>query len=177
MKSCGFEIERKEKGDVTCPDCQKKTLQAVAIPIPITFHNLRSTFASWAYAHTRDIRFVQMMLGHSDTKVTERYAAAMNDSMRRLANQVSLNPFEGVLPSGAPALPSGAQVAREEALEDAARECDRVAETVNAEDFGAIRCAAAIRKLKRRDSDGTRAGHGEGNGVHFAATADNRLHR
>jgi integrase len=91
--ACGFSVVRKEAGTLECPGCHRNTLEVTAIPIPITFHNLRSTFASWAYAHTRDIRFVQMMLGHSDTRVTERYAAAMDAHMRILANQVQLNPF------------------------------------------------------------------------------------
>ncbi len=79
----------------------------LGIPIRITFHNLRSTFATWAYAQTRDIRFVQQVLGHSDTRVTDRYAAVVVDHMRVLQNRVQLNPYS--LPSEAsnPGTPVG----------------------------------------------------------------------
>lgn len=99
MKGCRFEDERRERGTLSCPECRQNTLQVTPIPIRITFHNLRSTFATWAYAHTRDIRFVQLVLGHSDTRVTARYAAVIDEHMRALANRVNLNPF---LPAGIP---------------------------------------------------------------------------
>lgn len=100
MKPCGFRTERASLGTVVCPSCDQASLQVTAIPIPITFHNLRSTWATYAYAHTRDIRFVQLVLGHSDARVTARYAAVIDEHMRMMANRVQLNPF------AAPALPS-----------------------------------------------------------------------
>ncbi len=108
LKSCGFKEHRRELGEtLVCPRCGQKTLQVLGIPIRITFHNLRSTFATWAYAQTRDIRFVQQVLGHSDTRVTDRYAAVVVDHMRVLQNRVQLNPYS--LPSEAsnPGTPVG----------------------------------------------------------------------
>jgi site-specific recombinase XerD len=40
---------------------------------PISSHDLRSTFATHVYHETKDIRVVQMLLGHSDSKTTEGY--------------------------------------------------------------------------------------------------------
>lgn len=97
LKGCKEKGERPNRGTLTCPSCGQNTLEVVGRPIPITFHNLRSTFATWAYAQTRDIRFVQRVLGHSDTRVTERYAAIVMDHMRIQANRVHLNPF--ILPA------------------------------------------------------------------------------
>jgi len=104
MKRCGYKTQEPLKvapADQICPGCKQRTLQVLGRPIPIVFHSLRSTFATWAYAQTRDIRFVQQVLGHSDTRVTDRYAAVVMDHMRALANRVHLNPFQaGALPSG-----------------------------------------------------------------------------
>lgn len=102
MKGCDFKDARKERGELACPECGRNTLQITPVPIHITFHNLRSTFATWAYAHTRDIRFVQLVLGHSDTRVTARYAAVIDDHMRALANRVQLNPFATEASPGTP---------------------------------------------------------------------------
>lgn len=107
MKSCKFRKEQKTSEGPACPQCKQNTLQAVPVPIRITFHNLRSTFATWAWAQTRDIHFVQLMLGHWDTRTTQRYAAAVDEHMRRLANQIRLNPFEGALGPELPSLPQG----------------------------------------------------------------------
>lgn len=48
----------------------------------VTFHTLRHTFASWLVASGTDIYTVQELLGHSDLKLTARYAHIGENSMR-----------------------------------------------------------------------------------------------
>ena len=54
----------------------------------VTFHSLRHTYASWLVESGTDIYTVQILLGHSDLKLTTRYAHvgqnAMRDAVERL---------------------------------------------------------------------------------------------
>lgn len=93
LRACGYRERRQDPGvSLECPRCGQRTLQVEGVPLPITFHSLRSTWATWAYAHTRDIRFVQLVLGHTDARVTERYAAVVDEHLLTLANRVRLGP-------------------------------------------------------------------------------------
>lgn len=53
----------------------------------IASHDLRATFATWLYEKTRDIRLVQIALGHASTRTTEMYiginAAKIRKAMER----------------------------------------------------------------------------------------------
>lgn len=48
----------------------------------VTFHTLRHTFASWLVENGTDIYTVQELLGHSDLKLTARYAHVGENAMR-----------------------------------------------------------------------------------------------
>lgn len=48
----------------------------------VTFHTLRHTFASWLVANNTDIYHVQKLLGHSDLKLTARYAHVGENALR-----------------------------------------------------------------------------------------------
>lgn len=56
------------------------------LPGEWTAHSLRHAFATEAYARTRDLRLVQMWLGHADPRTTVRYVAVAHDhsAMARL---------------------------------------------------------------------------------------------
>lgn len=91
-KGCGYEERRADNARGPCPKCGKP-LWPKAVPLPLSFKDLRSTFGTWAYAHTGDIRFVQLMLGHQDVRVTEqRYSHVLDSHLHTRANQVQLGP-------------------------------------------------------------------------------------
>jgi integrase len=52
----------------------------------ISSHDLRATFATEAYRRTKDIRAVQVLLGHASSKQTELYILVEDDAMRAAAN-------------------------------------------------------------------------------------------
>jgi len=55
-----------------------------------TAHTLRHRFASLAYAHQRDLRAVQELLGHSKPETTARYTAVPDGAMRSAVLAVGL---------------------------------------------------------------------------------------
>lgn len=57
-------------------------LCAQAMPGVWTMHSLRHRFATNAYRGTRNLRAVQMLLGHSSVAVTERYTAVDDREIR-----------------------------------------------------------------------------------------------
>jgi integrase len=60
-------------------------LVARALPDDFSMHQLRHRCATRAYAGSRDIRAVQVLLGHSSVATTERYAAVADDKIRAAA--------------------------------------------------------------------------------------------
>lgn len=52
------------------------------LPVGWSMHTLRHRFATRAYRATRDIRAVQMLLGHASVATTQRYLATSDDEMR-----------------------------------------------------------------------------------------------
>lgn len=70
------------------PDYVVRRLQRV-LPPPYTAHSLRHYFATEAYRKTRDIRAVQMLLGHASLETTMRYVLpdveAMTTAVRSVA--------------------------------------------------------------------------------------------
>ncbi|MGV0740320.1 tyrosine-type recombinase/integrase [Mycobacterium syngnathidarum] len=60
-------------------------LMAGALPDHWTAHSLRHRFATRAYRGSRNLRAVQMLLGHSSVATTERYTAVDNDEIRAAA--------------------------------------------------------------------------------------------
>ncbi len=55
------------------------------LPPAVTMHMLRHMFATRAYRGSRNLRAVQMLLGHSSLAITERYVAVNDDEVRAAA--------------------------------------------------------------------------------------------
>jgi integrase len=100
-KGCGYVERRANSTRVRCPKCNTRVSQArdhallwpTAVPLDISFKDLRSTFGTWAYAQTGDIRFVQKVLGHEDVRVTEeRYSFVQREHMLSMADRVNFGP-------------------------------------------------------------------------------------
>ncbi len=53
---------------------------------PISSHDLRATFATEAFRHTRNIRAVQELLGHASVLQTQVYVDVTDTEMREAAN-------------------------------------------------------------------------------------------
>lgn len=51
-------------------------------PRPVASHDLRATFATAVYRDTKDIRLVQLLLGHADISTTQIYIGLTFDQMR-----------------------------------------------------------------------------------------------
>jgi site-specific recombinase XerD len=67
----------------------------------LRLHDLRHQFASFLVNDGRSIYEVQKILGHSDTKVTERYAHLQQKTLERASNSASerlMNAGRGVVP-------------------------------------------------------------------------------
>ena len=58
----------------------------------VTFHTLRHTFASWLVESGTDIYHVQSLLGHSDLKLTARYAHIGENSLRSAVQRLEEQP-------------------------------------------------------------------------------------
>ena len=54
----------------------------------ITPHKLRATFGTHLYNETRDIKFVQDQMGHSNPKTTELYIRGNKDTDRKKASDI-----------------------------------------------------------------------------------------
>jgi integrase len=54
----------------------------------VASHDLRATFATEAYHRTKDIRMVQILLGHTSSHTTETYVAVTMDQMRAGVNSL-----------------------------------------------------------------------------------------
>lgn len=52
------------------------------LPEPWTMHTLRHRFASRAFRGSRNLRAVQVLMGHSSIATTERYLAVDDDEVR-----------------------------------------------------------------------------------------------
>lgn len=90
-RGCGFAEESKSGEPRPCPRCDFK-LWPKAIPLDLSFKDLRSTHATLAYEATGDIRYVQRVLGHSDPRITERvYAGMRPEQLVAQSGRVSLS--------------------------------------------------------------------------------------
>lgn len=73
-------------GDRTARELITRLGQRVGLTRAISSHDLRATFATEAYKRTKDIRAVQLLLGHASSKQTELYILVEDDAMRAAAN-------------------------------------------------------------------------------------------
>lgn len=55
------------------------------LSLPVSSHDMRATFATAAYAKTKDLRALQELLGHDNVTTTQRYASTSWDSMKSTA--------------------------------------------------------------------------------------------
>ena len=56
--------------------------QRAGISRPVASHDLRATFATDIYLRTKDVRVVQLLLGHASVATTQRYIGVDTDIMR-----------------------------------------------------------------------------------------------
>jgi site-specific recombinase XerD len=73
-------------GDRTARELITTLGRRAGISRPISSHDLRATFATAAYNVSKDIRAVQLLLGHASSKQTELYIGVADDQMRTAAN-------------------------------------------------------------------------------------------
>ena len=66
-------------------------LMAGALPDHWTAHTLRHRFATRAYRGSRNLRAVQVLLGHSSVATTERYTAVDDDEIRAAAMMAAID--------------------------------------------------------------------------------------
>lgn len=82
-------------GRISQRTVQKMVQKYVSEALPkradeISVHKLRSSFATEAYANTRDIYAVSKALGHSSLAMVTRYAKAEDQDKKRVAESISL---------------------------------------------------------------------------------------
>jgi integrase len=78
------------------------TLISRLMPPGYTMHTLRHLFASRAYRGSRNLRAIQLLLGHSSVATTERYCAVDDDEIRaamEAAHFALVGPLENDLPT------------------------------------------------------------------------------
>jgi site-specific recombinase XerD len=68
-----------------------KLRRNAGLPSHIRIHDLRHTFASRLVNAGESLYVVQQMLGHADSRTTQRYAHLSNDVQRRAANRVAIS--------------------------------------------------------------------------------------
>lgn len=98
---CGYtvEVQLKPEGPVACPECGR-FMQEKPLPLGFTLKHARSTWGTWAYRATGDIRFVQGGLGHSNVETTiGHYAASLDPHQLEQANKVRYGELARQLPA------------------------------------------------------------------------------
>lgn len=64
----------------------KRALKRAGITEKISPYSFRHTFATYVLRNTADLRAVQTLLGHSNSKMTERYAHALPETLKTAIN-------------------------------------------------------------------------------------------
>lgn len=89
-KGCGWSEELPDGTPIACPKC-RFTSWVEGLPIRYKFKDLRSTFGTLAASQSKDIRFVQQVLGHASVTTTEgHYARALVEDLHQRADGLSL---------------------------------------------------------------------------------------
>jgi site-specific recombinase XerD len=79
--------QRKRIGNTTVYDIVKKYSSNIKEK-KISPHKLRATYGTHLYNETRDIKFVQDQMGHSNPKTTELYIRGNQEADRRKAADI-----------------------------------------------------------------------------------------
>ena len=58
----------------------KKALEAAGLPDRYSLHSMRHTYGTLLYDDQRNLRFVQQMMGHSKSQITEMYVGVTKES-------------------------------------------------------------------------------------------------
>jgi integrase len=74
------------KGELQRLDTSFKTVLKMAHIEDFRFHDLRHTFASWYMMNGGDLYELAKILGHSNIKMTERYAKLAKSHIARTGN-------------------------------------------------------------------------------------------
>ena len=61
----------------------------------VRFHDLRHTFASYVQMGLGDLRATQVLLGHADPRMTQRYAHLSDERLREAVRALSKLPGSG----------------------------------------------------------------------------------
>lgn len=59
----------------------------------LVFHSLRHTFASWLVENGEDLYSVMKLMGHSDIKMTQRYAHLAKGKLQNAVNKLVKSQF------------------------------------------------------------------------------------
>lgn len=91
-EGCDVDERRATRERTPCPRCGR-LLWVTAVPLALTFRNLRTTYGTHAYEATGDIRYVQRVLGHADVRTTERiYAGLRTGHLVAQADRLMFSP-------------------------------------------------------------------------------------
>lgn len=97
-KTCGYLERRADDAAKECPKCGRK-LHVEAVPLDFTFRHSRSTYGTYLYRATGDVRHVQNSLGHQDAATTEQhYAHVLTEHRLEQANRLRFGLHASDLP-------------------------------------------------------------------------------
>ena len=68
---------------------KKAVRQTPGLRDDLSIHSARHTYATFLYSDTKNLRFVQQQLGHSDISMTQLYVGILPEENGRLANMIS----------------------------------------------------------------------------------------
>ncbi len=79
-----FQSQRSEFMAVTAlQKVFKKYAKKAGLPSRLSFHNLRHSYATNLYRVTKNLRFVQLQLGHSNIQTTSVYSVVLNSGLEK----------------------------------------------------------------------------------------------
>lgn len=79
-----------EISDTQANNVIKQYCKIARIDKPITAHKLRHTSATISLSQTKDLRYVQQFLGHSNIATTQIYTHVLDEDKKKYANEVQI---------------------------------------------------------------------------------------